>query len=125
MVNDEQIAKVVGGAAVTTGVLGLLFARTTLRLFGVRGAGGELAFMTRFASVGNVALGVNLLTAEPERQRKLLVLAAVTDGLDCLLAIGAGLSGGLSKRTAALLALSTGSVAALAGLPLLSSSTET
>jgi hypothetical protein len=120
-VRDEQISQVVGSSAVAFGVLGMLLPRLLAKLLGTTTDTGEFVYLMRLAGAGNLGLGVNLLTASSEDRRRLLGIASAVDGLCCLFAVGAGFSGALSKRTGAMLAITTGSVAVTAAMPLLGS----
>ena len=114
--NDEQIARLVGGSALAFGAAAVLTPRALARLFGLRDVNRELVYMIRFAGTANAALGINLVTArDAEARRRLLLLGAVVDGANCLLTLGAG----LSRRTALLASVTNGIVAAVATVPAL------
>jgi hypothetical protein len=112
--DEQQTARAVGASAIAFGAFALLTPRALARAFGVSNINREFVYMLRFAGVANAALGINLVSAEEqESRRRLLIMAAVGDGLNCLLAFPAG----LSKRTAMLLVVGNGLVAATAALP--------
>lgn len=118
---DDRVGQVVGGSAVAFGALAILCPRLLARLFGVRTDTGEFVYLTRFSGAGNVGLGINLLTARSDDRKRSLAVATAVDGLCCLFAVSAGLSGSLSPPTAVMMALTTGSVAATAAMPLVGS----
>jgi hypothetical protein len=114
VMDEQQTARAVGASAIAFGALAVLAPRALARAFGLGHTNREFVYMLRFAGVANAALGVNLVSAEDEgSRRRLLIMAAAGDGLNCLLAIPAG----LSRRTATLLVIGNGLVAATAALP--------
>jgi hypothetical protein len=80
------------------------------KAFGVETDTGELIFLMRVAGAEILGLGAHLLSTGPGQVERSLTIAAAVDGLSCLLAIAAGLSGSLSKRSAFMLAITTGSL---------------
>jgi hypothetical protein len=112
---DERIAQVVGASAIGFGVFATATPRPLSRLFGISDATSDLVYLLRFAGIESAALGVNLLSArDPSARRRLLAMAAIVDGLDCVLSLRAG----LSRRTALLIGGSTGAVALAAAFPI-------
>lgn len=112
--NEQQTARAVGASAIAFGALAVFAPRALARACGLSHTNREFVYMLRFAGVANAALGINLVSAgDQESRRRLLIMAAVGDGLNCLLAIPAG----LSRRTAMLLVMGNGLVAATAVLP--------
>jgi hypothetical protein len=108
-----DLAQVVGGSSVGFGALGLLFPRALGKIFGVSLESGEFDYVMRLAGAGNLGVGTNLVLAGEDERQRLLAIAAAVDGLSALFAIGAGVSGSLSKRTSVLLTLTTAGTAAL------------
>jgi hypothetical protein len=116
IMDEQQIARAVGASAIAFGAFAVLTPRALARAFGIRNIDREVIYLLRFAGVADAALGINLVSAEePESRRRLLLLAAVVDGLNCVLALPAG----LSRRTVAMLLASNGIVAATAAVPIL------
>jgi hypothetical protein len=110
---NDRLAQIVGGSAVGFGVLGLFVPRGLAKVFGVSLDSGEFVYVMRLAGAGNVGLGINMIMAREDERQRLLGVSAAVDGISALFAIGAGVSGSMSRRTSMLLALTTASVAAL------------
>jgi len=113
-IRDEQIARAVGASALVFGALAVATPRALARAFGIRSPAREFVYMLRFAGVANAGLGFNLVTAPDEASRKrLLVLGALLDGANALLAARAG----MSRRTTTMLVVGNGIVAMVAVTP--------
>ena len=116
---DDRLTQAVGTAAIGFGVVGLLAPRLLAKAFGFRTDTGELAYLMRIAAAEDFGAGVNLLLTRTEDRTRPLAIAAAVDATCCLLALTAGRSGALTRRTAAMMAGTTAGVAATACLPIL------
>jgi hypothetical protein len=108
----DQMTKLLGGASVGFGVVGMLAPAALRRSYGMKASdpGGELAYLGRMWGTRTLVLGAVALGARtPEEQRRVLMLAA---GMNAFDALTAATTGALPSKTRAMGALTSGFFAA-------------
>ena len=113
---DDPLVQAVGAAAIGFGVAGLLAPRLLAKAFGFRTDTGELEYLMRIAAVEDFGVGINLLLARTEDCTRPLAIAGAVDATCCLLALAAGRSGALTRRSVAMMAGTTAGVAVTAAM---------
>ena len=106
-----HVARTVGAAALTSGVVGAAAPLQLASLFGLQDVSPDVALLMRLYGLSNAALGINMVTAREPERRKLLAVAALVDGVSAAAALAAPVSG----RTKALLVGAFAPIATLAG----------
>lgn len=116
---DDRLTEAVAAAAIGFGIVGGLAPRLLARALGFKADSDEFAYLMRIAAIEDLGAGINLLSARHRERKRLLAVAGGVDIACCLLAVRAGRSGGLTPRTATMMAVATCGVAVTAFLPVL------
>ena len=114
--DDAQRALILAGAGYTTGVAGAIAPRLMARAFGIRDVSGEFESTLRMMSFRNIALAqVVTMVGDNERLRKrFFAIGAAMFAADTVFTVVSAASGKVSRKTALMLAGTTGALAAVA-----------
>ena len=114
--DDARRAQILAGVGYASGVVGTVAPQLTAKVFGLRSTSGELQSTVRMMSMRNVALGAVMSSvADDEAHRKrFFTIAAAMFAADTVATLVAAATGKVSPRTASMLGLATGALAALA-----------
>lgn len=107
MADKSQLSMAIAVGSVGFGVAGLLAPSTLGRSYGLDDS-AQMRFMARLFASRNLALGALALTADDDAARDRVLLAATAmNVVDTGAALVGGASDGMSKRSAAMAALTT------------------